>query len=99
MILQMPTRSPYSRSVTSAMFCLNGAFGGGIVAPPWRCRDSWVPKFSGHTSQGTINVTQIFALSGHSIAAGLAILAPWFWKFLPALKAQFVADQRYMAAI
>src|SRR5262249_43688134 len=66
---QMPTRSPYSRSVTAAMFLSNTAFGGGAR---WldRCSDACVAKFSGQTSHGTMNVTQIFAWSGHAIGFG-----------------------------
>src|SRR5262245_27078098 len=60
------------------MFCLKTAFGGGKVAPPWRCSDSWVAKFSGQTSHGTIKVTQIFALSGHSIGLALLMFLPHF---------------------
>jgi hypothetical protein len=55
------------------MFFLKTAFAGGIVCVPWRCNDSRVAKFSGHTSHGTMNVTQIFALLGHSMILGLAI--------------------------
>src|SRR5689334_10554185 len=73
MMRQMPMRSPYSRSVTAAMFLLNTAFAGGIVCVPCRCKDSRVAKFSGQTSQGIINVTQILALSGHSITVGRGI--------------------------
>src|SRR6476660_8946346 len=73
MMRQMPMRSPYSRSVTAAMFLLNTAFAGGIVCVPCRCKDSRVAKFSGQTSQGIINVTQIVALSGHSITLGRGI--------------------------
>jgi len=72
------------------MFCLNTALGGGIVAPPWRCSDSWEAKFSGQTSHGTMKVTQILALSGHSIAPGLPMLTPFFsQKFFQLLKRQF----------
>jgi hypothetical protein len=46
------------------------------VAPPCRCKDSWVAKFSGQTSQGTMKVTQIFALFGHSIAGGRPMFTP-----------------------
>ncbi len=67
----MPTRSPYSRSVTAAMFLLNVAFTGGA-----RWLDRWcesrVAKFSGQTSHGTMKVTQILALFGHSIDFGLS---------------------------
>src|SRR5689334_20036073 len=73
MMRQMPMRSPYSRSVTAAIFLLNTAFAGGIVCVPCRCKDSRVAKFSGQTSQGIINVTQILALSGHSITVGRGI--------------------------
>src|SRR5688500_2459044 len=66
----------------SAIFCLNTALGGGIVAPPWRCSDSWEAKFSGQTSHGTMKVTQILALSGHSIAPGLPMLSPLSYRFL-----------------
>jgi hypothetical protein len=38
------------------------------------CSDSRVAKFSGQTSHGTMNVTQIFAFPGHSIGLGLAIV-------------------------
>jgi hypothetical protein len=61
--------------VTNAMFCLKTAFGGGRVAPPWRCNDSWVAKLSGHTSHGTMKVTQILAFSGHSIGFGLPMIS------------------------
>ena len=73
MIRQMPTRSPYSRSVTAAMFFLNMAFAGGAR---WLdiCSESRVAKFSGQTSHGTMNVTQILALPGHSIGLGLCIV-------------------------
>src|SRR5438067_1718249 len=66
---QMPTRSPYSRSVTAAMFLLNTALAGGTR---WleRCSDSRVAKLSGQISHGTMKVTQIFALFGHSIGFG-----------------------------
>jgi len=40
---------------------------------PWRCNDSLVAKFSGHTSHGMMKVTQILALSGHSMILGLGI--------------------------
>jgi len=36
-----------------------------------------VAKFSGHTSHGTMKVTQIFALSGHSMTFGFSIFAPF----------------------
>src|SRR3990167_5514930 len=76
----MPQRSPYSRSVTAARFCLKTALGGGIAWLEWRWRDLCVAKFSGHTSHGTIKVTQILALSGHSIVLGLGIfLHPPDW--------------------
>jgi hypothetical protein len=32
-----------------------------------------VAKFSGHTSQGIMNVTQMLAFSGHSMTRGLGI--------------------------
>src|SRR5262245_35779185 len=38
--------------------------------------DSRVAKFSGHTSQGTMKVTAIFALFGHSIDAGRGTAFP-----------------------
>src|SRR6266567_8668163 len=73
MTRQIPTRSPYSRSVTAAMFFLNTAFAGGAR---WldRCSDSRVAKFSGQTSHGTMNVRQIFACPGHSIGFGRPIV-------------------------
>src|SRR6266545_4743603 len=72
---QMPTRSPYSRSVTAAMFLPKTAFAGGAR---WleRWWDSRVAKFSGHTSHGTMKVTAIFALSGHSIGFGHGKASP-----------------------
>jgi len=73
MIRQMPMRSPYSLSVTAAMFRLKTALAGGIVWVPCRWSDSRVAKFSGHTSQGIMKVTQIFALSGHSMIRGRAM--------------------------
>src|SRR5262249_48700216 len=73
-----------SRSVTAAMFLLNLAFAGGTR---WleRCSDSRVAKFSGQTSHGTMKVTQIFALFGHSIGLGRPT------AFLPALSFRAMA--------
>jgi hypothetical protein len=76
MMRQMPTRSPYSRSVTAAMFCLNTALAGGIVCVPWRCKDSRVAKFAGQTSHGTIKVTQILSLIRPLDDFGLGIAYP-----------------------
>jgi hypothetical protein len=60
--------------VIAAMFFLKTALAGGIVCVPWRWSDSRVAKFSGHTSQGMMNVTQILALFGHSMTLGLGMI-------------------------
>ena len=72
----MPTRSPYSRSVTAAMFLLNTASAGGAR---WleRWSESRVAKFSGHTSHGTMKVTQeIDALTTMGISPFQFLLLP-----------------------
>jgi hypothetical protein len=40
-----------------------------------------VAKFSGQTSHGTMKVTQILALSGHSIGLALPMVSPHFEIF------------------
>src|SRR5262249_32933004 len=50
------------------------AFAGGARWLDRWC-DSRVAKFSGHTSQGIMKVTAIFALFGHSIGAGRGTVA------------------------
>src|SRR5215510_9096649 len=72
---QIPTRSPYSRSVTAAMFLGKTACAGGARWLDRWC-DSRVAKISGHTSQGMMKVTAIFALFGHSIGSGRGTAAP-----------------------
>ena len=61
------------------MLFVNGASGGGMWWPAVRWPDAAVPKFSGHTSHGTIKVMQIRAPSGHTIFLGLGIFyfPPW----------------------
>src|SRR5262245_55485677 len=57
------------------MFLAKTAFAGGARWLDRWC-DSRVAKFSGHTSQGTMKVTAIFAWFGHSIGAGRGTAAP-----------------------
>src|SRR5215510_15967463 len=57
------------------MFLGKTAFAGGARWLDRWC-DSRVAKFSGHTSQGTMKVTAIFALFGHSIDAGRGTAFP-----------------------
>src|SRR5215475_1665881 len=57
------------------MFLGKTAFAGGARWLDRWC-DSRVAKFSGHTSQGTMKVTAIFALFGHSIGAGRGMAIP-----------------------
>src|SRR5215468_1109936 len=57
------------------MFLGKTAFAGGARWLDRWC-DSRVAKFSGHTSHGTMTVTAIFALFGHSIGAGRGTVVP-----------------------